>query len=125
MEVDTPTSAQPLADLATTELYPLRFQTQFLEKLWGGQKIKQVFGKAEPNLINCGETWEVSGVPSRPSVVAEGTLAGYNLAELTEYYGARLLGEKNYQTYGQEFPLLVKLIDAADDLSFTLVVGEG
>ncbi|MEL6536894.1 MAG: type I phosphomannose isomerase catalytic subunit [Bacteroidota bacterium] len=117
MEVQPQISASPLADLATTDLHPLRFQNQFLEKLWGGQKIKSVFGKENPSLANCGETWEVSGVPGRPSVVAEGPLAGYSLAELTEHYGPQLLGEQNHRTYGTEFPLLVKLIDAADDLS--------
>ncbi|MEQ8715517.1 MAG: mannose-6-phosphate isomerase [Cyclobacteriaceae bacterium] len=99
------------------ELYPLKFKTIFKDKLWGGQKIKTVLSKDFGDLPNCGETWEISGVAGNVSVVAEGPLAGQNLNEIILSYGADLLGNKVYKQFGNEFPLLVKFIDANDDLS--------
>jgi mannose-6-phosphate isomerase len=100
-----------------TELYPLKFRTIFKDKIWGGEKIKTVLGKDFAPLPNCGETWEISGVTGNVSEVAEGALAGKNLQELLEAYRGKLVGERVYQKYGNEFPLLVKFIDANDDLS--------
>lgn len=98
-------------------LYPLKFKTLFKDKLWGGQKIKTVLGKDFGDLPNCGETWEISGVPGNVSVVAEGPLSGQSLNELIDQFGAELLGEMVKERFGSEFPLLVKFIDANDDLS--------
>ncbi len=100
-----------------TELYPLKFKTIFKDKIWGGQKIKTVLGKDFGALPNCGETWEISGVKGDISEVAEGVLAGKNLKELIQKYQGQLVGEKVYRKFGDEFPLLVKFIDANDDLS--------
>jgi len=102
---------------AQTSLYPLRFKTIFKEKLWGGKKIQSVLGKDFGDLSNCGETWEISGVKGNVSVVAEGPLAGKSLRELIQEYKAELVGEAVYEAHGDEFPLLVKFIDANDDLS--------
>ena len=66
---------------------------------------------------NCGETWEISGVKSDVSIVANGNLAGTSLAQLLEQYQDKLVGKKVYNHFGNEFPLLVKFIDANDDLS--------
>ena len=98
-------------------LYPLTFKTIFKDKIWGGQKIKTVLGKDFGLLPNCGETWEVSGVEGNLSVVAEGELAGKNLKELLQKHQGALVGEKVYQRFGDVFPLLIKFIDANDDLS--------
>lgn len=98
-------------------LYPLKFDTIFKEKLWGGTKIKDVLGKDLAPLSNCGETWEISGVPGNLSKVSEGVLKGQTLPELIDTYGADLVGKKVYERYGNEFPLLIKFIDAAQDLS--------
>ncbi len=100
-----------------TELYPLKFRTIFKDKIWGGEKIKTVLGKDFAPLPNCGETWEISGVTGNVSEVAEGALAGKNLQELLATYQGKLAGERVYQKYGNEFPLLIKFIDANDDLS--------
>lgn len=99
------------------ELYPLQFRTIFKDKIWGGQKIKTVLEKDFAPLPNCGETWEISGVEGNISEVAEGALAGKNLKQLIQEYQGKLVGEKVYQKFGDEFPLLVKFIDANDDLS--------
>ena len=101
----------------TRNLYPLKFDTIFKEKIWGGTKIKDVLGKDFSPLKNCGETWEISGVEGNLSKVAEGSLKGSTLPELIEEFGADLVGHKVLEQYGTDFPLLVKFIDAAQDLS--------
>ncbi|OEK05806.1 type I phosphomannose isomerase catalytic subunit [Roseivirga misakiensis] len=98
-------------------LYPLKFDTIFKEKIWGGTKIKDVLQKDFSPLKNCGETWEISGVPGNLSVVSEGNLKGNTLPDLIDTYKEELVGSKVYEQYGNEFPLLVKFIDAAQDLS--------
>src|SRR5688572_8580935 len=100
-----------------TELYPLRFKTIFKDKIWGGEKIRTVLRKDFAPLKNCGETWEISGIKGNESVVAEGPLAGKTLPELINIYKGELLGNKIYEKSGDEFPLLVKFIDANEDLS--------
>ncbi|QQL49866.1 type I phosphomannose isomerase catalytic subunit [Mucilaginibacter ginkgonis] len=99
------------------DLYPLKFKTIFKDKIWGGQKIKTYLHKDFGDLPNCGETWEISGVKSDVSVVNGGELDGESLAELLEQYQDKLVGEKVYKHFGNTFPILVKFIDAADDLS--------
>lgn len=98
-------------------LYPLTFETIFKDKIWGGQKINTILGKDFSPLPNCGETWEVSDVEGNLSVVKEGSLQGKSLHELVEQYKGELVGEHVYNKYGNRFPLLVKFIDANDDLS--------
>ncbi|MGZ3819506.1 MAG: type I phosphomannose isomerase catalytic subunit [Mucilaginibacter sp.] len=98
-------------------LYPLKFKTIYKDKIWGGNKIKTYLHKDFGDLPNCGETWEISGVKSDVSVVANGELEGESLAELLEKYQDKLVGKKVYDHFGNIFPLLVKFIDANDDLS--------
>ncbi len=98
-------------------LYPLKFDTIFKEKIWGGTKIKDVLQKDFAPLKNCGETWEISGVPGNLTKVSEGNLKGWTLPDLIAEYKDELVGKKVYEQYGNEFPLLVKFIDAAQDLS--------
>jgi mannose-6-phosphate isomerase len=98
-------------------LYPLKFKTIFKDKIWGGHKIESYLHKDIGDLPNCGETWEISGVKSDVSVVDSGELKGQSLADLLEKYQGELVGEKVYQHFGNTFPLLIKFIDANDDLS--------
>ncbi|RYY33211.1 MAG: mannose-6-phosphate isomerase [Sphingobacteriaceae bacterium] len=98
-------------------LYPLKFKTIYKDKIWGGQKIKTYLNKDFGDLPNCGETWEISGVKSDVSVVANGELEGKSLAGLLEECKGELVGEKVYERFGNTFPLLVKFIDANEDLS--------
>lgn len=98
-------------------LYPLKFETIFKDKIWGGQKIRTILNKDFGDLPNCGETWEISGVPGNISIVKEGRLRGRDLKSLLAEYRGALVGERVYEKYGDEFPLLVKFIDANDDLS--------
>lgn len=98
-------------------LYPLKFTPIYKDKIWGGNKIKSVLNKDFGSLPNCGESWELSGVEGNVSVVSNGYLAGNSLEELIEVYMGDLVGDNIYETYGTEFPLLIKFIDANDDLS--------
>src|ERR1700744_345092 len=98
-------------------LYPLKFKTIYKDKIWGGQKIRTYLHKDFGNLPNCGETWEISGVKSDVSVVDNGSLAGESLADLLEQHKGELVGDKVYAHFGNIFPLLVKFIDANEDLS--------
>ena len=75
-------------------------------------------------MSRCGESWEVSGFDEEPSVVTNGFLAGNTLNELIEVYMGDLVGEKVFHTYGAAFPLLVKFIDAQDDLSVQVHPGD-
>jgi mannose-6-phosphate isomerase len=97
-------------------LYPLKFIPRFFEKIWGGQKLKTVLGKPIP-AGNIGESWEISSVSNEVSVLANGSLQNNTLNELIEIYMTDLLGEKVYDKYGEEFPLLIKFIDAHNTLS--------
>ena len=67
--------------------------------------------------MRCGESWELSGLPSDDSVVKNGTLAGISLSCLLKDYQEILVGKSLYARFGNRFPLLVKFIDAEDDLS--------
>lgn len=97
-------------------LYPMKFMPLYKNKIWGGNKIKQLGFNYDP-LPNCGELWALSAVPGNESVIANGFLADNTLNEALEIYLGELIGERNYQHFGNNFPLLVKLIDANDKLS--------
>ncbi|MBP1639731.1 MAG: mannose-6-phosphate isomerase [Bacteroidetes bacterium] len=97
-------------------LYPLKFTPIYKTRIWGGHRLEQ-FGKHSSTLPNIGESWELSGVPGDESEVSNGLLAGNTLPELIEVYMDELVGKKVFDAYGQTFPLLIKLIDANDDLS--------
>ena len=100
-----------------TYLYPLKFEPIFKDKIWGGEKIKTFLGKDYGALPNCGETWELSGVKGNVSVVSNGPLKGKSINEVIQANGSQLLGDHVGKLYGQEFPLLIKFIDANQDLS--------
>lgn len=97
-------------------LYPLLFETNLFPIVWGGHRLREIKGMS-PEDEPVGESWEVSAVPGKESIVCNGELQGRNLRELTSEYGASLLGRSVYDRFGEEFPMLVKLIDAEHDLS--------
>lgn len=97
-------------------MYPLKFKPFLRTMVWGGKKIARYKGLAtEHDLI--GESWEVSDVPGHESVVLNGALKGRNLTDLVKEFRGSLVGEHVYARMGDEFPLLVKFIDARADLS--------
>lgn len=100
-------------------LHPLKFTPILKDKIWGGQKLNQFFNK-ESDSSQLGESWEISTVPGDISVVSKGDLKGESLQSLIDRYTKDILGVKNYNRFGNEFPLLIKFIDAKEDLSIQL-----
>jgi len=96
-------------------LYPLKFNSVLFPKIWGGNKLKKLRSEGE-KLENVGESWEVSAVDGYCTEAANGFLAENTLDELVEVYLGDLVGDKIFAQYG-EFPLLLKIIDAAQNLS--------
>ncbi len=88
----------------------------FKSVIWGGERICKYKG-VEQTEEKIGESWEISAVPGHESVVAEGPYKGMRITELIDCFGAELLGSKVMERYDGKFPLLVKLIDANDNLS--------
>ncbi len=97
-------------------MYPLKFKPLLRTMVWGGTRIARYKG-VETDREHIGESWEVSDVPGHGSVVANGSLKGRSLKDLVKQFKGRLVGEHVYARYGDVFPLLVKFIDARNDLS--------
>jgi mannose-6-phosphate isomerase len=98
-------------------LYPLKFHPIFKDKIWGGEKIRTVLKKDFSPLPNCGESWEISGVRNNESLIKNGYLSGENLKKIIDRYKGKLLGKSVYKKFKGDFPLLIKFIDANEDLS--------
>jgi mannose-6-phosphate isomerase len=99
------------------KLYPIKFHPIFKDKIWGGIRLKSLFGKNFDPLPNCGESWELSGVNGSVSVVSNGFLLGNPLEELVEVYMGDLVGERVFGQHNEKFPLLLKFIDTTQALS--------
>jgi len=95
---------------------PLKFEPILKTIVWGGEKIAPYKG-IETEQKHIGESWELSGVAGNESVVADGPLKGKTIAQLVKEYKADLVGKHVYENTGDEFPLLIKFIDALSDLS--------
>tara|TARA_R110002051_G_scaffold101478_1_gene172285 strand:+ start:4883 stop:5851 length:969 start_codon:yes stop_codon:yes gene_type:complete len=100
-------------------IHPLKFRPILKERLWGGTKLKEVLGKPIVSDIT-GESWELSTVKGDISVIENGSLAGKSLQELIDSNGEELLGKSVVERFGKEFPILIKFIDAKQDLSIQL-----
>ncbi len=115
--------------------YPLVFEPQLVPKPWGGRQLER-FGKRLPEGQWIGESWELSGLPQRPTPVRDGPLAGRTPIDLLQLWGDWLLGSSGAKVrmsprspqgretaaaqdrgLPNEFPLLIKLLDARADLS--------
>lgn len=97
-------------------MYPIKFKPILKTTIWGGEKIK-TFKELDTNQTEIGESWELSNVPGDESIVANGKDSGKTISQLVEAYKADLVGQENYEKYGNNFPLLIKFIDAREDLS--------
>ena len=95
---------------------PLKFQPLLKSTIWGGNKII-AFKHLDIQQENVGESWEISGVKGNESIVADGEYEGKNLNEVVAELKDSFLGTENYKRFGNEFPLLIKFIDANRDLS--------
>lgn len=95
---------------------PIRFVPYLKSVIWGGEKICR-YKCIEQTEANIGESWEISAVPGHESIVSDGAYKGMRITELIDCFGPELLGKEVMEKYDGKFPLLVKLIDANDDLS--------
>jgi mannose-6-phosphate isomerase len=104
------------------DILPLR--PYFREMVWGGRRLEELYGKPLPQGRKIGESFELSAYPERESRVAAGPLAGRGLKELVEERGEQLVGERAWARCQGRFPLLVKLLDAWQDLSVQVHPGD-
>ncbi len=95
---------------------PLKFNALLKSTIWGGEKIIPFKG-LDSNQENVGESWEISGVKGNETIVSEGEYAGKSLNEVVAELQDKLIGAENHKRFGNEFPLLIKFIDARQDLS--------
>ena len=105
-----------------TKLYPMLFEPNLQTKLWGGEQLTQ--WKKLPSHQHIGESWEVSAVEKAPSIIANGTWAGYALTEVISKMPDAILGKEVAKKYQNQLPLLVKFIDSNDDLSVQVHPGD-
>lgn len=107
-----------------SELYPLKFEPLLKDKVWGGYTLERDFNKKPVALPNIGESWELSAVDDNLSVVKNGFLAGNNIEELIEVYMGDITGDSVFEKFGNTFPLLIKFIEAGEDLSIQVHPGD-
>jgi mannose-6-phosphate isomerase len=107
-----------------SELYPLKFEPLLKDKVWGGYALERDFNKKPAGLPNIGESWELSSVDGNLSVVNNGFLAGNNIEELIEVYMGDITGDSVFEKFGNTFPLLIKFIEAGEDLSIQVHPGD-
>lgn len=110
-------------------LYPIKFIPIPSKRVWGGNSLIKVLGKefvetdedgneqplTENDLV--GESWEIADMGEQDSVVSNGWLAGNTISELMETYFDRIVGERVYEHFGRQFPLLIKFLDIHQKLS--------
>ncbi|NLA47914.1 MAG: mannose-6-phosphate isomerase [Bacteroidales bacterium] len=106
-----------------SELYPLKFEPVLKETIWGGTSLVKRYNKKADPEKTYGESWEISAVQDNLSVVSNGFLAGNNIEDLIEVYMGDITGDSVFEKFGNEFPLLIKLIEAKKDLSIQVHPG--
>lgn len=109
--------------MTTDKLYPLKFTPILKQKIWGGNKIQSLYRHNTPKISHVGESWDVSAMPDDDCMIENGFLEGNTLSEIVEVYMGDLVGDKIYERFGNEFPLLLKIIDANKALSIQVHPG--
>ncbi|OHB59556.1 MAG: hypothetical protein A2167_04215 [Planctomycetes bacterium RBG_13_46_10] len=95
-------------------MYPLKFKPIFKQRIWGGQKLREVFNKDIPPFEKIGESWELADLPDDKSIITNGELAGQTLNSAIQKWPEEITGDRNFKG---PFPLLIKFLDAEDILS--------
>jgi mannose-6-phosphate isomerase len=96
------------------QVYPLKFGPIYKERIWGGDKLREVFGRDMPKGKRIGESWELADLPEDKSKIVNGELAGETLASVIGKYPLEITGSKISKL---PFPLLIKILDCGDILS--------
>lgn len=94
--------------------YPLKLNPIFKERIWGGRRLAEIFGKQLPPGLKIGESWELADLPGDKTTIANGELSGMTIGGATNRYPLEMAGDKSF---AGPFPLLLKLLDAEDVLS--------
>jgi len=113
--VPTVMKCEELKNGAYENLYPLKFYPVYKDYIWGGRNLEKL-GRDLP-AGKVAESWEISAHHDGMSVTANGILQGCTLEDLVLRMGESLVGTESHKKYGDQFPLLLKLIDANDWLS--------
>ncbi|MCK5136268.1 MAG: class I mannose-6-phosphate isomerase [Bacteroidales bacterium] len=104
-------------------LYPIRFRPIYKKLIWGGEKLREEYGKTgAPEMT--GESWEISNVEDNISIASNGFLAGNSLEELIEIYMGDIMGDRIFEKFGTFFPILTKFIHSNDNLSIQVHPGD-
>jgi len=106
-----------------TALYPLRFETIYQYRIWGGQRLRQLVNAPLPDGQPIGEAWLLSDRDDHPSVVAEGPLTGQSLRHVLEEFPVQIMGALNVRF--ARFPLLLKFLDVTGSLSVQVHPSDG
>jgi mannose-6-phosphate isomerase len=110
--------------MSQTKIYPMTFTPVLRDYIWGGRRLETLYGRALPPGI-VAESWEISGHPSGPTPAANGYWAGRPLPEILAELGEQLVGSRaGWALERGRFPLLVKLLDAHQDLSLQVHPGD-
>jgi mannose-6-phosphate isomerase len=96
------------------QVYPLKFGPIYKERIWGGDKLREVFGREMPKGKRIGESWELADLPEDKSKIVNGELAGETIASVISKYPQEITGVKKFKL---PFPLLIKILDCGDVLS--------
>jgi len=96
------------------KIYPLKFRPVFKERIWGGRRLYEFFGKQLPDGVKIGESWELADLPDDKTLIVNGSFAGKPLEDAIDYFGPLITGDPSYEG---PFPLLIKILDARDILS--------
>ncbi|KPL09451.1 MAG: mannose-6-phosphate isomerase [Bacteroides sp. SM23_62] len=104
-------------------LYPLRFHPIYKPLIWGGEKLREDYGKTDAP-EKTGESWEISQVEDNISLVSNGFLEGKSLEEIIQIYKGELVGHRIFERFGTRFPILTKFIHSNDDLSIQVHPGD-
>ncbi len=99
--------------------YPLTFDPIYKEKIWGGEQLNSL-KNINPPIKKLGESWELSDVYTDISIISNGRWKGKSLKWLLESHGSAVMGPQVFKHHGTSFPILIKFIDAAQDLSIQL-----
>ena len=108
------THVSPGITICGMKAYPLKFEPIYKQRIWGGQRLRDVFGKQLPAGEKIGESWELADLPEDKSVIVNGELAGRTLRSAVEQYPKEITGAEDFAL---PFPLLIKILDAQDVLS--------
>jgi mannose-6-phosphate isomerase len=95
-------------------LYPLKFKPIYKQRIWGGQKLREIFDRVLPADKKIGESWELTDLPNDKSIIANGKLTGQIFANVLKKYPKELTGDEKFSP---PFPLLIKFLDTSDTLS--------